>query len=701
MIDTAPATPTTVSEPSAADRQLAKKLAAEIEEHNHRYHTLDAPIITDAEFDRLFRQLQELEEKYPSLRSPDSPTLRVGGEILSGLAQQPHRHRMYGLDNVFSGEEWEEWVRKMRRALPEASLDFWCDPKLDGLACELIYEDGVLTQALTRGDGETGEVVTGAVRTIRNIPLRLRAEGSVPSLLEVRGEVVIFRKDFAELNARQDAAGLNPFANPRNAAAGTLRQLDTSVAASRPLRFLGYGVGEVLQGPAWKNYEELMQSLKDWGFATPPGGRRCMSVKEVEAYVAEVGRQRDTYAMEIDGAVAKQDNLEAQAALGFTARAPRFAVAFKFPAMQARTKLMDIDIQVGRTGAMTPVAVLAPVSVGGVTIERATLHNEDEIAAKDLRIGDTVIVQRAGDVIPEVVGSVLELRPPDAHPFVFPHTCPVCGSPAKREAGQAAWRCTNPACPAKSMQLIKHFVSKAGLDIQGIGQKWIEQLVAAGRVQTPADLFTLKEEELLTYERMGEVLAKKFVDAFDQARRTATLARLIAALGIRHVGEQTARMLGKHFKDLDALALADEEELITLPDVGPKVAGAIRTYFTDTDHALLLQRFRELGLWPVQNLAEDATPQGPLAGKTFLFTGTLSMPRTQAQELVLNAGGEVLGSVSGKLNYLVAGESPGSKVDKARKLGIPIFDEEAFKRLLRGEGKPAPAPVNAVQGRLL
>lgn len=779
--------------------QRAHKLAALIEHHNHAYHTLDAPEIDDAAFDALFKELQELEQHYPALAIPNSPTRRMGGKVLESLPTQAHTLRMYGLDNVFSAEEWRDFVQKMRRALPESPLTFWCDPKLDGLAMELVYTHGELTMALTRGDGEMGEVVTDAVRTIRNVPLRLRGVGPFPTKLEVRGEVVMFKDDFAALNEQQVKFNRKAFANPRNAAAGTIRQLDVSVVAQRPLRFLAYGVGAVLwpegdeagessgtkmlvnafnQGasaqiassqtapnqnasiampaaktdatplgaseakphqPAaqqqlsllaptklspdmssvgplvvssastanlananasasaggynaslranlasprpWHYHHELMAALQAYGFSTPPQGKLCTSISAVEDYVARVGAARASYPMEIDGVVIKQDHLEAQEVLGFTARAPRFAVAYKFPAEQARTLLEGIEIQVGRTGALTPVAVLSPVNVGGVVVSRATLHNEDEIQAKDVRVGDTVIVQRAGDVIPEVVGPVLEARPASAVPFVFPHVCPACGEPAHREAGEAAWRCTNLACSAMRMQAIKHFVSKAGLDIQGIGQKWIEQLVSAGRVTSPADLFTLRVEELLGFERMGEVLAHKFVDAFSAAKTESTLPRLIAALGIRHVGEQTARVLGQHFADLDDLSTASPEALTALPDVGPEVAGAINAFFTSESNRLVLQRFKNMGLWP-QRLNRNSTANLPLQGKKLLFTGTLSMPRSEAKRLAEQAGAEVMGSVSTKLDYLIVGEEAGSKLDKAQKLGIQIVDEAAFQAMI-------------------
>ncbi|WP_291440475.1 NAD-dependent DNA ligase LigA [Desulfovibrio sp.] len=687
------------SGPTGEERQRAQWLTAELERHNHLYHTLDRPEISDDQFDALFRELQELEARWPELRSPHSPTLRVGGGLLDGLAKKAHSLQMYGLDNVFSAEQWQEFAERMVRAwgvdvngpLPKG---FWCDPKLDGLALEIIYVDGVLQEALTRGDGEVGEVVTEAVRTIRTVPLRLAGPGPFPARLEVRGEVVMYKKDFAALNEKQEALGLKPFANPRNAAAGTLRQLDTSIIGSRPLRFLAYSLGQALwaPAPACLLQSEVMGRLREYGFLTPPDGRLCSSVTEVEEYAQWVKEHRSAFPMEIDGAVAKLDNLEAQQALGFTARAPRFAVAFKFPAELAQTLLKDIEIQVGRTGVLTPVAVLEPVSVGGVMVSRATLHNEDEIRNRDVRVGDTVMVRRAGDVIPEVVGPVLEKRPENAREYVFPHTCPACGQPAYREEGEAAWRCENMACSAIRLRAITHFVSKAGLDIAGVGQKWIEQLVTSGRVQSPADLFTLTVQELLGFERMGEVLAHKFVDALARAVHSATLPRLISALGIRHVGEQTARTLALHFETLDELENASAETLLSLPDVGPEVASSIHNFFNSPANREQLERFRALGLWPrggrsgggsSGSTGEGGLASGPLAGKNILFTGSLSMPRSEAEKLAEAAGATPLGGVSKKLDYLVAGEKAGSKLEKAQALGVTVLTEEEFMTMLR------------------
>ena len=666
-------------------------LRREVERHNRLYHQLDAPEITDEAYDALYRELVELEEKFPDLRTLDSPTHRVGGAVLPYLETRPHRERMYGLDNVFSSGEWEAFVQKASRALPEAGPEimdsWWADPKLDGLACELAYENGVMVQALTRGDGEVGEVVTEAMRTVRNLPLRLAGTGPFPRRIEIRGEVLMFRKEFESLNRRQESLGQKTFANPRNAAAGSLRQLDTGVTAQRKLRFLAYSLGEV-DAPGmkdWETHAQLMESLTRWGFDTPPEGRLCRTAEESREYYEHLESLRDSLPFEIDGVVYKLNDREAQAALGFTARAPRFAVAWKFTSRKAETRLKKISIQVGRTGVLTPVAELEPVSLGGVMVSRATLHNEDEIRRLDLRENDVVVIQRAGDVIPDVLGPVLEKRPEGLAPFEFPHVCPVCGSPARRLEGEAAWRCLNLACPAVIMRSIVHFVSKAGLDVDGVGAKWVEALIASGRVKSPADLFTVTREELMSYERMGEVSAGNFVAALEQARTSASLMRFIAALGIRQVGEQTARTLAEHFADMDALEKASVEELMLLPDIGPEVAGSIRAFFETDSNRELLERFRALGLWP-KGGEKSAGRGGALAGKKVLFTGTLSRPRDEYRRQAEGAGANVASSVSKTLDYLVVGANPGSKLDKARALGIAVLDEEAFMALLSAPG---------------
>ncbi|MDR2055771.1 MAG: NAD-dependent DNA ligase LigA [Desulfovibrio sp.] len=673
------------ADPADRDRQRVEWLAAELHRHNYLYHTLDAPEISDERYDALFRELEELENKHPGLRSPSSPTVRVGGGLLDGLAKKEHSRRMYGLENVFSETEWRAFAKRMARALPGCPLSFWCDPKLDGLALELVFENGVFAEALTRGDGIRGEIVSRAVRTIRTVPLRLRGEGPFPSLLEVRGEAIIYKRDFAELNRRQEELGQKIFANPRNAAAGAVRQLDIAVAQSRPLRFLAYGVGSVVWGQAVPSacHHDVMRRLQLWGFLTPPEGRLCSGLGEVGEYAAWAQTRRHSFPMEIDGVVIKQDNLEAQEALGYTARAPRFAVAFKFPANQARTLLERIEIQVGRTGALTPVAVLTPALVGGAVVSRATLHNEDEIVRRDVREGDTVIIQRAGDVIPDVVGPVLSMRPENSTPYVFPRVCPACGEEGHREKNETAWRCGNLSCPAVRLRSVEHFVSKAGLDIQGLGSSWIAQLVDSGRVSSPADLFDLTMRDLLKFERMGEKLAHKILASLEKARQKASLRQLICALGIRHVGEQTARLLAGRYRDLDELARSDAESLQSLPDIGPEVASSIMNFFGSAGNRALVSRFRALGLWPQGPEKDAARVLSPLLGKSVLFTGTLSLPRSRARQLAEAAGALPAGGISKSLDYLVAGESPGGKLEKARALGIPILTEAEFMRLLQ------------------
>ena len=666
-------------------RTRARILRDALEYHGHRYYVLDDPEISDAEYDRLFHELLDLEAQYPDLRDAASPTLRVGGAVLDGLETRNHRLRMYSLDNAFSKEDLYDFADRMVRLLPGKSRDaiaFWVDPKMDGLAMELIYENGLFTTALTRGDGEKGEIVTESMRTVKNIPLRLKGDG-VPAYLEVRGEVVITRKEFEALNAKQAASGARPFANPRNAAAGSVRQLDSRVTAARPLRFMAYGVGLVdgVPGGSWPTYELLMQNLNSMGFASAPEARLCPTIEAVGAAFEELGSKRGALPFEIDGVVAKANDIALQEALGFTARAPRWAVALKFPAIQAETTLQSIAVQVGRTGVLTPVANLEPVQVGGVTVARATLHNEDEIKAKDLREGDRVIVQRAGDVIPEVVRPVLEKRSPGAQPYVFPTVCPECREKAHRAAGEAAWRCLNNLCPAVVRESVKFFVSKSGLDVQGIGARWIEEFVDRGMVKTFADLFRLKREELLALDRMGEKLADNFLAALETARTGSTLAQLIAALGIRHVGEQTAKALASRFRTMDALMEAGYDTLQTVTDIGPEVAEAICQYFDTPGNRNLLAELKSIGLWPAMEKEEPAASDGPLAGKSLLFTGTLSIPRSEAETMAEKAGGRIVSSVSRKLDYLVAGDSPGSKLRKAGELGVTVIDEQTFLAL--------------------
>lgn len=684
----------------------AEALRRQLEHHSYQYYVLDAPEITDAEYDVLFRELLSLEEAYPELVTSASPTQKVGGMVLAKLQAQKHSLQMFSLDNAFSSEDFYAFVQRIVRSEPDADLQFWVDPKMDGLAMEIIYVNGVMTAALTRGDGTEGEVVTHTMRTVSNLPLRLRGAGdAVPTRLEVRGEVVMSKADFAAMNARQRKEGGKLFANPRNAAAGSVRQLDSRVSASRPLMFLAYGVGIVEWADAgrhWITQQAIMQGLAALGFQTPPQTRLCATPEDVLAHYAALGAMREELPFEIDGMVAKLNDLALQDALGFTARFPKWAIAFKFPAQQARTRLLDVQIQVGRTGVLTPVAHLEPVEVGGVVVSRATLHNEDELRAKDLKINDIVVIQRAGDVIPEVVRAVAEERTGEELEYVFPATCPVCGSSAVREDGESAWRCSNDMCPAIVGGGIIHFVSKAGLDIQGVGRRWMELLVERGVVNTPADLFRLTNLDLMKFERMGARSAQNFVDAFAAVKQTATLPRLICALGIRHVGEQTARVLANNFHTLDALRGAMTEELTALPDVGPEVAASIRAYFSDATNLALLEEFREIGLWPVQEVVTvPVAGDHPLAGKRMIFTGTLpTLKRSAAQKMAEAVGAIIVGSVSAKVDYVVVGDDAGSKLAKAEQLGLHILNEAAFLQLYEAASAGsvvAPAAVTTVR----
>ena len=684
-----------MSETSVADR--LRHLRQLIHDHDYRYYVLDDPRIEDAAYDALYRELKALEAAHPELADANSPTRRVGGAVLDGFASRPHRLRMYSLDNAMSEAEWQDFLTRAANKLERDGVafeapTFWVDPKFDGLALEIIYENGVYAGALTRGDGVTGEDVTENVRTVRNVPLDLRPHAArtglpVPVLLEVRGEVVMTRQDFYELNERQREQGGKIFANPRNAAAGSVRQLDSKISATRPLTFFSYGVGSQNWGdwarPVLKRHSHVMDMLAKLGLPVASQGK-VVAADGVYPYFEAMGMGRQELPFEIDGVVVKVNSLALQTALDFTDRAPRFAIALKFPAHEGETTLTGIDVQVGRTGVLTPVAILEPVSLAGVTVARATLHNEDEIKAKDLRVGDTVVVRRAGDVIPEVVRVVEDKRLPNAEPFDFPHICPSCQSPAVRGEGEAAWRCVNLACPAMLRRGISYFVSKSGLDIEGLGAKWVQALIDQGLVKTPADLFGLTEVDLLPLERMAEKSAANLVAAVEAARHSATLPRLIAALGIRQVGTRTARTLAEHFTDLDALGAATVEELTALPDIGPEVAGAIREFFDNAENRHLLERFREIGLWPV-SVVKPVSPAAatPFTGKRFLFTGALpDMARDKAQALVEGAGGKVVGSVSKKLDYLVAGADPGSKLAKAQALGVAVLSPEQFAAML-------------------
>lgn len=667
--------------------ERAAWLRAEIERHNHLYYVLDAPKVPDAEYDRLFRELQELEAQHPELYSSDSPTQRVGAAPLKSFSQITHRIPMLSLNNAFEDGEVAAFDKRVRDGLEAEVVEYAVEPKFDGLAITLSYENGVLAQAATRGDGFTGEEVTANIRTIKAIPLRL---AEAPLLLEVRGEVLMQKADFAELNRQQRERSEKEFANPRNAAAGSLRQLDSKITATRRLTFFAYGIGAVegLELPA--SHAGLMDRLAALNL---PVCRERAVVRGAEGlldYYRRIGEQRPVLPYDIDGVVYKVNDLRAQAELGFVSRAPRFAVAHKFPAEEALTVVEGIDVQVGRTGALTPVARLAPVFVGGVTVTNATLHNEDEVHRKDVRIGDTVVVRRAGDVIPEVVGVLTERRPmrdlvtPLHAPFVMPATCPVCGSHTARGEDEAVTRCAGGLyCPAQRKRALLHFAGRRALDIEGLGDKLVEQLVDLDLVRNPADLYGMSMATLASLERMAEKSALNLLEALDKSKVT-TLARFIYALGIRNVGEATAKDLARHFGSLDKLLGADLAALLEVADVGPVVAQCIVDFFGEAHNREVIRALRECGVrWEEGEGAAPATG-GAASGKTFVLTGTLpTLPREEAKALIEAAGGKVSGSVSKKTGYVVAGAEPGSKYEKAMELGLPILDEAGLLELLK------------------
>jgi len=690
--------------------QAAARLRAEIEQHNVRYYVYDDPSISDAEYDRLMRELQALEAEHPELVTPESPTQRVGAAPVSAFGSVRHVVPMLSLGNAFDEEDVTAFDRRVTDTLRGAGLlgpaqqaDYFCELKLDGLAISLRYEDGRLVQAATRGDGQTGEDVTSNIRTIKAIPLQLK--GAYPKVLEVRGEVLMNRADFEKLNQAQAKRDEKVFVNPRNAAAGSLRQLDPRITAKRPLRFFAYGWGEVqglagsqggLFAEASAGAAEASQlpekshgAMLDWlaSLGLPVNvkhNHRASGAEGLMAFYAKVGALRPELPYDIDGVVYKVDSLPAQKVLGFVARAPRFALAHKFAAEEATTTLLDIEVQVGRTGAITPVARLKPVFVGGVTVTNATLHNEDEIRRKDVRIGDTVIVRRAGDVIPEVLGPVLEKRPDDAREFVMPTACPVCGSAIERLEDETIARCTGGLfCGAQRKQTLWHAASRKALDIEGLGEKLVDQLVDSGRVKTLADLYSLRPLELVGLDRMGQKSADNLVAAIDKARAPG-LNRLLYALGIRHVGETTARDVARHFGSIDAIMDADEDALSSVPDVGPVVAASIRRFFAEQHNRDVIEQLKSQGVNPVAEAAPQATT---LAGKTFVLTGTLpNWTREEASMRIQAAGGKVSGSVSKKTAYLVAGEDSGSKLAKAQELGVAVLDEDGLKALLGEQG---------------
>lgn len=662
-------------------------LRQQLDDWNYRYYVLDDPSVPDAEYDRCMVRLRELEAQNPGLVSPDSPTQRVGATPLDQFSQVSHEVRMLSLDNAFDARDMLDFNRRLldRLKKPELELQFCCEPKLDGIAVSLLYRDGVLERGATRGDGSTGEDITQNVRTIPSIPLRLLGDG-YPSVLEVRGEIYMPRAGFEAFNERARNAGEKPFVNPRNAAAGSLRQLDARITSERPLEMCCYGVGWVDGGKLPDQHSEILFRLKDWGFRTNTEFQVVQGIDACDKYYQDLAARRDALPYDIDGIVYKVNSIDLQVQLGFVSRAPRWAIARKFPAQEEMTQLLDVEFQVGRTGAITPVARLEPVFVGGVTVSNATLHNADEIERLGVLVGDTVIVRRAGDVIPKVVSVVPGKRPADARPVEFPCRCPVCDSAVEREADEAVMRCMGGlVCAAQQKAAIKHFASRRAMDIEGLGDKLVDQLVDEGLLQNVAGLYLLVQEQLMGLERMGEKSAENLLNALDDSRNT-TLSRFIFALGIREVGEATARNLAMHFGNWEDLALASEEQLLEVDDVGPVVADHLRQFFDSPTSMEVVAALRKGGVrW--QDLEVVKQRDLPLAGQTWVVTGKLeALGRNDAKTHLQALGAKVAGSVSAKTHCVVAGPGAGSKLTKAKELDIEVIDEQGMLALLAMHG---------------
>ncbi len=665
----------------ASHQETITRLRDEINRHNYLYYVLDSPEIPDGEYDRLLRELQSLEAQHTELITIDSPTQRVGAAPIAAFGTVRHRLPMLSLDNAFDDDEVVAFDRRICERLAAEAVEYVAEPKLDGLAISIRYERGQLVQAATRGDGESGEDVTHNVRTIPTVPLRLMGSGW-PELLEVRGEVYMPTAGFEAFNERARASDEKEFVNPRNAAAGSLRQLDPRITATRPLALFCYGVGEVLAGTLPDNHFAILEQLKQWGFCINPEIRRVSGVTGLIEYFAMIGEKRAGLAYEIDGVVYKVNDLSQRETLGFVSRAPRWAIAHKFPAQEALTKVLDIEVQVGRTGAVTPVARLEPVFVGGVTVSNATLHNADEVQRKDVRVGDTVIVSRAGDVIPRVASVVLSKRPAEAVPFVMPTKCPVCDSDVIKPEGEAVARCSGGLyCAAQRKEAIKHFASRRAVDIDGLGDKLIEQLVDSDIIHDPADLYHLTQEQLAKLERMAEKSAANIIAALEQSK-TTTLARFLFGLGIREVGEATAQALANGFGNLSAIMVADETRLQQTPDVGPIVAAHIHAFFQQPHNLEVINKLLAAGLhWPDVEVTETVLP---LSGQTVVLTGTMeTLSRDQAKERLQALGAKVAGSVSKKTSFVVAGAEAGSKLTKAEELGVEVMDEAGLLALLQ------------------
>ena len=673
--------------PTPEVEREVEQLRSQLEVWNYQYYVLDQPTVPDAEYDRIMRRLQALEDQYPQLVRSDSPSQRVGGQPLSEFGQVSHELPMLSLDNAFDFQDLSEFDRRVRDRLdsPDLEVEYACEPKLDGIAVSLLYRGGVLERGATRGDGYTGEDITHNVRTVNSIPLRLRGEG-FPEVLEVRGEIYMPRAGFEKLNQLARESGEKTFVNPRNAAAGSLRQLDSRITSRRPLEMCCYSVGQVKGGELPGSHDEVLECLLKWGLRTNSESAVVKGVAACEDYYQSLAARRDQLPYDIDGIVFKVNDLALQERLGFVSRAPRWAIARKFPAQEEMTRLLDVEFQVGRTGAITPVARLEPVFVGGVTVSNATLHNSDEVQRLDVRIGDTVIVRRAGDVIPQVVSVVMEQRPAKARPVVFPASCPVCGSVVERAENEAVLRCMGGLiCAAQQKAAIRHFASRRAMDIEGLGDKLVDQLVDESLVGNVAELFRLTREQLQALERMGEKSAEKLLAALETSKQTS-LARFIFALGIREVGEATALSLARHFGSWEALSSADENQLLAVDDVGPVVADHLRQFFDSESSMIVVAQLREAGVtWPDL----EASPEQvlPLAGQTWVVTGKLEiMGRTEAKQDLQDLGAKVAGSVSSRTTCVVAGPGAGSKLGKATELGVEVIDEAAFVERLSALG---------------
>ncbi len=681
----------------AADR--VEELRQQINHHNYRYYALDQPVVSDAEYDKLMRELSDLEEAHPELVTPDSPTQRVGAAPATAFESYTHRVPMLSLSNAFGEDELLAFDKRVKRLLgmdEDADVEYVAELKIDGLAVSLTYENGRFVRGATRGDGFSGEDITTNLRTVKAIPLSMLGNSKpesngqpgfefrtsrfeFPRVVEVRGEVFLLHEEFRRINREREEAGEPTFANPRNAAAGSVRQLDPSITAKRNLDIFVYGAGQI-EGIEFDTHFEMLEAFQAWGFKVNPNIRPRKNIAEVQSFIDEWGAKRETLGYDIDGVVVKVNSLEMQDRLGFVARSPRWAVAFKFPPTQEATVIREINVQVGRTGALTPVAIMDPVEVAGVTVSRATLHNEDEIRRKDIRIGDTVVIQRAGDVIPEVVQVITDKRTGDEREFVMPSECPICGGDVERPEGEAVARCVNIACPAQIKERIGHFASRGALDIEGLGPAQIDQLVECELIRDPADLYRLSKDQILTLERMGEKSAQNTYDAI-QGSKSPTLARLIYGLGIRHVGEHVAQVLADHFGSIETLADASEEQLSQVSEVGPVIADSISAFFGEPENREVLGKLRDAGISP-----EVTTPvetRAGVAGKTFVFTGALErFKREDAEETVRRLGGRATSSVSKKTDFVVAGEDAGSKLQKARDLGVAVLTEQEFEEMI-------------------